>query len=116
MSERENTQFLRRVLFLGVFQLLLIAILLGRMYSLQILEGQYYRLLAEGNCIATRPLIPLRGQLYDRKGVPLAHNETSFRLVLLTDKRDKIAETLEILSSLLPLSEEETEDVLKTYY
>ncbi len=113
MSERENTQFLRRVLFLGVFQLLLIAVLLGRMYVLQILEGQHYHLLAEGNRIATRPLIPLRGQLYDRKGVSLAQNETSFRLVLLTDKRDKIEETLETLSTLIPLSEEEKQDTLK---
>ncbi len=114
MSERENTQFLRRVLFLGVFQLLLIAVLLGRMYVLQILEGQHYHLLAEGNRIATRPLIPLRGQLYDRKGVPLAQNETSFRLVLLTDKRDKIEETLGVLSTLVPLSDEETHETLKT--
>lgn len=113
MSERENTRFLRRVLFLGVIQLLLFAVLLGRMYVLQILEGQHYRLLAEGNRIATRPLIPLRGHLYDRKGVPLAQNETSFRLVLLTDKRDKIEETLETLSALVPFSDEEKQDTLR---
>jgi len=113
MSERENTQFLRRVLFLGILQFLLITILLGRMYTLQIIEGQHYHLLAEGNRIATRPLIPLRGQLYDRKGVPLAHNETSFRLILLTDKKDKIEETLNSLSELIPLSVEEKQEALR---
>lgn len=113
MVEREKTQFLRRTLFLGVLQFVLIAILLGRMYYLQIFEGSYYHLLAEGNRIATRPLVPLRGQIYDRNGVALAQNETSFRLVLLTDKKDEIEETLEALSNLIALPQEEKEETLK---
>lgn len=114
MLERENTRFLRRALFLGVLQLALIVLLLGRMYYLQIFEGSYYRLLAEGNRIATRPLLPLRGQIYDRHDVPLIQNETSFRAILLTDKKDEILETLDTLSTLIPFSQEEKEDVLKT--
>jgi len=114
MFETDNTQFLRRALFLGVFQLVLIALLLGRMYYLQIFEGSYYHLLAEGNRIATRPLLPLRGQLYDRNNIPLAQNETSFRAVLLTDKKDEILETLDTLSTLIPFGQEEKEEVLKT--
>ncbi len=113
MSERENTQFLRRSLCIGVFQVCLILILLGRMYYLQIIEGPYYQLLAEGNRIATRPLVPLRGHIYDRKGIPLSHNETSFRVVLLTDKRDELFDTLETLATLIPLTEEEKESALK---
>lgn len=92
---------------------MLITILLGRMSYLQIFEGSYYRLLAEGNRIATRPLIPLRGQIYDRRGVPLAQNETSFRVLLLTDKRDEIEETLETLAGLITLTPEEKEETLK---
>ncbi len=113
MFEKENTQFLRRTLFLGSLQLILIGLLFCRMYYLQILEGQYYRLLAEGNRIATRPLIPLRGQIYDRNGVHLVQNETSFRLVLLTDKKDEVEETLTTLSKLIALSGEEKEELLK---
>ncbi len=113
MVEKENSPFLSRILFLGLLQLALIIILLGRMYYLQIFEGSYYHLLAEGNRIATRPLLPMRGQIYDRKGVPLAQNETSFRVLLLTDKRDEIEETLEYLSGLITLSSEEKEEALK---
>lgn len=113
MSDKENTQFLRRTLFLGILQLALLSILVGRMYYLQICEGSYYNLLAEGNRIATRPLVPLRGQIYDRKGSPLAQNETSFRAVLLTDKKDKVEETLETLSTLIALPQEEIEEILK---
>lgn len=113
MTERENTQFLRRTLCLGIFQISLVLLLIGRLYVLQILDGPHYHLLAEGNRIATRPLIPSRGQLYDRNGIPLAQNESSFRLVLLTNKKDHVKETLEALSELIPFSDEEKEDALQ---
>lgn len=113
MSERENTQFQRRTLFLGILQLGLIVLLLSRMCYLQIIEGHYYHLLAEGNRIAARPLIPLRGQIYDRNGIPLAQNETSFRLVFLADKKDEITQTLETLSHLISFLPEEKEETLK---
>jgi len=114
MSEENNNKFIRRILFLGIIQLLIITILLGRMYYLQILEGDHYLLLAEGNRIATRPLLPLRGQIYDRHGVLLAQNETNFRVVFLTDKRAEIEETLQTLSKLIPLSFEEKTNILDT--
>lgn len=114
MLEEHNTKFIRRILFLGIIQLVIIVILLGRMYYLQILEGAHYHLLAEGNRIATRPLLPLRGQIYDRHGVLLAQNETNFRVVFLTDKRADIKETLQVLSNLIPLSPEEKMDILET--
>ncbi|MBS0271407.1 MAG: penicillin-binding protein 2 [Proteobacteria bacterium] len=114
MSEKENNQFLPRALFLGISQLFLVLILLGRMYYLQIHQGIYYHLLAEGNRIATRPLLPLRGQILDRNGVVLAQNETTFRALLLTDKKDEIGEALETLSEFVDFSPEEKEKVLSS--
>lgn len=113
MLEKENTQFLRRTLFLGILQLMLIAVLFGRMFYLQIFEGTHYHLLAEGNRIATRPLMPLRGQIYDRNKVSLAQNEPSFRAILLTDKKDEVEETLEALADLITLPLEKKEEILK---
>lgn len=114
MSEENNNKFIRRVLVIGIVQLVIITILLGRMYYLQILEGAHYHLLAEGNRIATRPLLPLRGQIYDRNGILLAQNETNFRVVFLADKRADIEETLYTLSKLIPLSPEEKREALET--
>ncbi len=113
MSERESTQFLRRALFLGILQIGLVSILLGRMYYLQICEGAHYQLLAEGNRIATRPLVPLRGHIYDRNGISMAQNDMSFRLVLLTDSKDKVEEALENISGIIDLSQENKETVVK---
>lgn len=108
----DNYKFIRRILFLGIIQFVIIIVLLGRMYYLQIFEGEHYHLLAEGNRIATRPLIPLRGQIYDRNKVPLAQNETNFRIVFLTDKRAEVEDTLHTLSGLITLSHEEKENAL----
>jgi len=112
MAEKENPHFLGRALFLGILQIVLVVVLLGRMYYLQIFEGPYYHLLAEGNRVATRPLLPSRGQLYDRNKILLARNEPSFRAVLLTDKKDEIEGILNTFSTLIPLSPEEKEDIL----
>lgn len=112
MSEDNNNKFIRRTIFLGVVQIILVTVLLGRMYYLQIFEGAYYHLLAEGNRIATRSLVPLRGQIYDRNGVVLAQNETNFRVVFLTDKRAEIEDTLQTLSGLITLSGEERKEAI----
>lgn len=112
MFEDKNNSFIRRTVFLGIVQIVCVIILLGRMYYLQICEGAYYHLLAEGNRIATRPLVPLRGQIYDREGILLAQNETNFRVIFLTDKRAEIEDTLQTLSGFITLSQEEKEDAL----
>lgn len=112
MFKESNTQFIRRIIFLGIIQMLLIILLMGRMGYLQIFEGSHYRLLAEGNRIATRPIVPLRGQIYDRNDVLLAQNETSFRVVFLMDKKGEAEETLLKLSDLISLSEEEKNEIL----
>jgi penicillin-binding protein 2 len=113
MFEENNTKFIRRMLFLGILQIIIILVLLGRMYYLQVSEGAKYHLLAEGNRIATRPLLPLRGHIYDRNGILIAQNETNFRVVFLTDKKSEVRTTLKELSQLISLSPEEKQDVLE---
>lgn len=113
MLETENTSFLRRILFVGIVQVLIIIVLLVRMLYLQIYEGAYYQVLAEGNRVATRPLLPLRGQIYDRNGNVLVENETSFRVVFLTENKNEMENTLETLSGFIPILSEEKKDILK---
>lgn len=112
MLKHENPYFIRRILFVGLVQSLLIVVLLGRMFYLQILEGDYYKLLAEGNRVATRALLPPRGRIYDRRGNVLAENETTFRLVLLSDKKVVVEETLEAISHLIELPPKIKEETL----
>ncbi len=116
MLRNENPLFVRRILFVGIVQAFLIIVLLGRMFYLQILEGEYYKLLAEGNRVATRALLPPRGRIYDRQGNVLAENETTFRLVLLSDKKEIVEDTLDAISNLIDLPPKIREDAIKRSY
>lgn len=69
-----------RKLILPVFLLLLFAILLTRLFHLQIIEGNSNRDLADSNRIQVRVIHAPRGVIYDRNGKILAQNEPGFRL------------------------------------
>jgi len=65
--------------FLGVMIALIIA-LSGRSAYLQVIKGDYYYALAEGNRIRITALPSLRGVIYDRNGQLLVKNNSSFAL------------------------------------
>src|SRR3546814_9025104 len=70
------------------------------MYQLQVLEADRYKLLAEQNRINAHPLLPPRGVLLDRFGMPIAGHRSSFAVIL---RRDEIAEPAASPRSLAPL-------------
>ena len=57
---------LSRTMLLAFINLLLLFILVGRLYYLQVVEAQKYKTLADENRISTRMLLPVRGEIYDR--------------------------------------------------
>ena len=65
------------VFFLLVF-FLAVSILLGRVIQIQIINGDYYRTLAEGNRIRILPIPSERGMVYDRYGTDLLKNVPDF--------------------------------------
>ena len=77
--------FTRRAVLLGGAQMLMLSALAGRMYYLQIIEGQRYHELSEDNRINLRLLPPPRGRILDRYGVPLADNEQNYRVVMVRE-------------------------------
>ena len=76
-GERQKT-FTRRAALLGVGKLSLFGALIGRMYYLQVVEADQYRMLAEENRINVRLLPPPRGRILDRFGTELARNRPNF--------------------------------------
>jgi penicillin-binding protein 2 len=71
---------------LGGLQIGLVSLLGGRLYWLQSVEADKYKLLAEGNRLSTRPLVPSRGLIFDRTGQMLATNRNNFRLLMTAEK------------------------------
>ena len=98
---------LHRMIGLGFFFLVLILILVGRLFYLQILQGEKYLLLAEKNRLSTRLTMPSRGYIYDRNGIILAENAKTFQAIFIREQADDYKKTLSNFLRLIPLDEDE---------
>jgi len=66
--------------FLPLILLSVIFLLLfGRLFFVQVVQGDYYRVLSDSNRIRTHILHAPRGVIFDRNGTPLVFNEPGFR-------------------------------------
>ncbi|MDH5556333.1 MAG: penicillin-binding protein 2, partial [Alphaproteobacteria bacterium] len=114
MAEKSRVEvFTRRAALLAGAKLLLLGGLGGRLYSLQVLEGDRYRLMAEDNRVNLRLLAPSRGYIVDRYGEPLAVNTLNYQLNLRPDLAGDIEATLDALSRVVTISPDERQRVLR---
>ena len=109
----QRKQFTRRALFLAGGQVLLVSGLVGRLYYLQVVEADTYRMLADDNRINMRLLPPLRGRITDRFGEGIAINRQTYQLVLVSEQTESVADTLDRIAALIDLSESDIRWVLK---
>lgn len=98
-------QLTRRALVLAGGQLGLLALLAGRMYQLQVVDGDRFQMLAEDNRINLRLLAPARGRILDRFGNELATGRQNFRVVLIREQSDDVDATLTGLNAIVPIPE-----------
>ncbi len=108
MQREDNDRykvFTRRAAVLGGVKLVLVSVLVGRMYQLQVLESSRYKMLADENRINLRLLPPPRGRILDRYGKPMAVNRENYRVLLVAEKAGDVARALDFLSQLIPISD-----------
>ena len=105
--------FTRRAAMLGGAQLVLLGSLAGRMYYLQVVESDRYKLLAEENRISLRLLAPRRGRILDRFGQPLATNDQNYRIVLTPEQTEDLEGTLQSLETIVSISDSERARIMK---
>ncbi|VBB69091.1 Penicillin-binding protein 2 (PBP-2) [invertebrate metagenome] len=101
----------RRMIMLGLGQVGLFGALITRLYYLQVIEGDRYRLLSDDNRLSTRLLAPPRGRILDRFGVPLAINMPNFVIQVISEKADNLDRTLNTLRRLIPLTEHDCQRI-----
>ncbi len=96
-----------------------LAIMAARTFYLQMIKGDYYRGLAEGNRIRLRPVFSERGIIYDKFYTELVENVPNFSLTMIPqdlprdkEKREVIIDKVVILSG---VSKEKIKDLLKKY-
>ncbi|WP_425407802.1 penicillin-binding protein 2 [Hyphococcus sp.] len=110
--ERQETVSRRTVLFGGGVGLLFAGIA-GRLYQLQISDHQKYLDLAQENQFNRRVLTPLRGEIVDRFGAPLASNRKNFRILLIPEQARDVDAALDKISRITPVSDEKRARIMR---
>lgn len=105
--------FNRRAAILGGAQAVLVATLVGRMYYLQVVQADRYRMLAEDNRMNLQLIPPPRGRIVDRFGEPLSVNKQQFRALVVPEQASKLDDTLTALEHLVDLTEHDRERIKK---
>ena len=102
-TEQKETVLSRRSMIFAAAATLPFAVLMGRVYALQVIGGQKYRRLSEQNRISLRVRLPQRGLIYDQEGRILAENFKAFRLSLIRERMEDPKKTLGHVASLIEL-------------
>lgn len=105
MSESENSASLtRRAVFLGVGGASVFSVLAGRLYYLQVTRAEDYTVLSEENRFNYNIVVPSRGRIFDRNGVPLAINKQDYRLIMVPEQVKDMDKALDSISEVITLS------------
>ena len=72
-----------RLLILQALIAIIVAVLIGRLWQLQMIAGERYRLLSDRNRLREVDVAAPRGVIYDRNGEILARNRPSFNVMLV---------------------------------
>jgi penicillin-binding protein 2 len=84
--ENENNLVKKRLVFCSMLVLFLSMILVCRLYYLQVTQHSYNSTVSYNNRVHVLPIPPERGTIYDRNGVVLAGNRSSFNLTLTRER------------------------------
>ena len=91
----------------GIIALILAAILLARLYSLQVSQYARYQTLSLDNHIRLQALSPVRGLIMDRNGVVLAQNTAVYALKVTPERVSDMDLMLAEVGQIVDLSDRE---------
>tara|TARA_B100000953_G_scaffold26439_1_gene21490 strand:+ start:166 stop:2145 length:1980 start_codon:yes stop_codon:yes gene_type:complete len=107
--EAEKKLFNHRLVVAGVFIVVLFAALILQLVNLQIYQHEYFTARSDGNRLHSQYVPPARGLIFDRNGKLLAENQPIFNLTAVPEQIGNFDETLEILSGLIRLTDDDIE-------
>ncbi len=105
----ERRLFLGRVILAAVVSLLLMGFVVTRLVQLQIVDHELFAEKSRGNRVRIEPVPPIRGLIFDRKGVVLAENVPAYQLELIPEQIDDIDDTLSRLAAINLIESEDIE-------
>ncbi len=104
-SHSETRLIRRRLIVAAVIVLVLMSIVLGRLYVLQVVEHEYFSTLSNSNRVRLKALPPTRGLIYDRNGIVMADNLPAYRLEIIREQVSDLDDTLRRLSEYVEISD-----------
>ena len=105
--------FTRRSLGLGAGMSTIFAVLAGRLYQLQIRDGDQYMVEAEDNRVSERLIAPPRGRIMDRFGAELANSRRNYRVLLVSEQASEgVATALDTIGKVILLSDQQKKKVI----
>ncbi len=113
-SRDQTSRISRRAVVLGGIQGLVIGTLAWRMRDLQVTQSSQYRLLSDENRIRDRLILPERGLIFDRNGLPLAENLPNYRITMIREQAGDVRTVLAQLARIIDLPVERREEIIKT--
>lgn len=111
----ETKLFTNRAILLWLCTLMALIFITLRLFYLQVTHHERYTTLAKNNRLKILPIPPVRGLIYDRNGVLLASNNTSYRLEVDREQVEDIDAMLMELGKLIPLSIEDISNFKKQF-
>ncbi|VAW41238.1 Peptidoglycan D,D-transpeptidase MrdA [hydrothermal vent metagenome] len=100
-DDAELDFFKKRALSSAVVLIFFFAVLVSRLWYLQIQQGDKYRQLADSNRVRYVEVVPPRGNIFDRKGRAIVTNRPSFNVVMSRENRGINDELLKKMASIL---------------
>lgn len=102
--QRELHVFQFRLMVAAVFVGVVFLLLISRLFYLQVMQHDYYQLLAEKNRVNIVPVVPHRGVILDRNGVTLASNFAAYTLEITPNQVSDLDALIEELSALVEIT------------
>lgn len=100
-----------RIVLIIIANILVFAVLFGRLYFLQVYEAGKYKTMSDENRISTRFLLSPRGVIYDRNGEIIAKNEQDFQAMLVAEQTPDIQGVVDKFSEIIELDKESKEKI-----
>ncbi len=108
-NSAESELFFRRVMVTVGFVFLALLSVSGRLVYLQVLHHDRFTTLSDSNRVRLLPLPPARGFIYDRNGVLLAQNLTSYHLEVTPEQAKDLEATIAGIRDHISLSDADIE-------
>jgi penicillin-binding protein 2 len=104
----------KRLWLLSVCVLVFFAVIVLRLWYLQVIKGSYYRELSENNRIRIISIRPPRGIIYDRNGIPLAANTPSYTIAFTPEDAKGMPQVTAKLASIIGTTPDELDNFIRS--